>query len=277
MAASDTPEAVKVAESHQVQLLDESGNVLGTDANPLQLASTGSGNIGTPPNQPRPLQPLQIFDENHNVIGTVDNPLVVAGITGGSLIVSDGTTTVNPVSELYVTGGGTVTNLGSGVAGLFISGGGGGGITGTLTSGTIPVASGASSVADGSLTDDGAGNIVGAQNGVNIALRGVAGGGGIYGYPGNVNIVGGHQGSALYSYGGMVYISAYNTVAGNGGCIVAQAPRVQLKSNGTPYINVNDNNITADGGTNGIILNLQGSAAQSGALIVVSGFVKIQP
>jgi hypothetical protein len=47
---------------------------------------------------------------------------------GGSIAVTDGATTVNPAVALAFTGA-TVSNLGSGVAGVSVSGGGGGGVT----------------------------------------------------------------------------------------------------------------------------------------------------
>lgn len=63
-----------------------------------------------------------------------------AAIGGSSLIVTDGVTTVSPTSEIDVNGG-TVNDLGGGVAEIVITGGGGGSITVKKLDGTGSVGS----------------------------------------------------------------------------------------------------------------------------------------
>ena len=65
--------------------------------------------------------------------------IVATGETSG-LEVTDGTTTVNPVSEINFTAGATVTDSGSGVASVAITGGGGGGsVPGSATATDLSV------------------------------------------------------------------------------------------------------------------------------------------
>lgn len=60
-------------------------------------------------------------------VGSTEIDLSASG-GGGSLSVTDGATTVDPATEIDFTSGATVTNLGSGKAGVAITGGGGGGL-----------------------------------------------------------------------------------------------------------------------------------------------------
>jgi hypothetical protein len=74
----------------------------------LQLTGAGLGSLTDDPNNDRTIADL-------------------AGGGGGSLSVTDGTHTVNPATEIDFTSGATVTDGGSGIAQVAITGGGGGG------------------------------------------------------------------------------------------------------------------------------------------------------
>lgn len=155
-------------------------------------------------------------------------------------------------------------------------GGGGGGITGTLTSGLIPVASGATSVADGSLSDDGA-NTIGGQNGVdltigagtvttvgtvgysygpNLYLTGGHNVGGAYGTGGNVHIRPGSSTGASYNNDGGVYVDGNLRINPSPTNVVISSGGVSMQGNGIQIIGNTQVNITAPGTVgSGIYLN----------------------
>lgn len=119
-----------------------------------------------------------------------------------------------------------------------------------LTTNSIPRATGATQIDDGSLTDDGAGNLQ-AGNGIDLTLKGAPGADGTGTYGGKASLLGGLAGAGD-NYGGPAYLTGGASGAGQGGAAYVQGGAGTL-------------------GGNAVIQGGSGSVSAGGAVHIVGG------